>query len=88
MLQMGKIFSFPQHNGRILVLLLRQRSGRGNDLGTTTNYLRKTTSGAAEIGLGTTIIYPRRTTCAAAGDVLGTALNYLRGAAGNGRAQR
>jgi len=37
-------------------------------------------------GLGTTIKYPQRTTGAAAGNDLGTALNYLRGAAGNGRA--
>jgi hypothetical protein len=51
-------------------------------------YLRKTTSGAAGIGLGTTIKCPRRTTGAAAGNDLGTKLNYLRGAAGNGRAQR
>jgi hypothetical protein len=34
-----------------------QRRGRGNDLGTTIKYLRKTTSGAgaADIGLGTTV---------------------------------
>jgi hypothetical protein len=61
---------------------------RGNDLGTTIKYLRKTTSGAAGIGLGTAVKYPRRTTGAAAGNGLGTALNYLRGAAGNGRAKR
>jgi hypothetical protein len=65
--------------------LLRQRCGRGNDLGTTIKYLQKITSGPAGIGLGTTIKYSRRTTGAAAGK--GTALNYLRGAAGNGRAK-
>jgi hypothetical protein len=53
---------------------------RGNDLGTTIKYLRKTTSGAAGIGLGTTVKYPRRTTGAAAGNGLGSTLNYLRGA--------
>jgi hypothetical protein len=50
--------------------------------------LKKTTSGAAGVGLGTTIKYPRHTTGAAAGNGLGTTPNYLRGAAGNGRAQR
>jgi hypothetical protein len=40
------------------------------------------------LGLGTTIKYPRRTTGAAAGNGLGKTLNYLRGVAGNGRAQR
>jgi hypothetical protein len=59
---------------------------RRNDLGTTIKYLRETTSGAAGIGLGTTIKYPRRTAGTAAG--LRTTLNYLRGAAGNGRAKR
>ena len=39
--------------------------------------LKKTTSGAAGIGLGTTIKYPRRTTGAAAGSGLGTTPNYL-----------
>jgi len=61
---------------------------RGNDLGTTIKYLRKTMIGAADIGLGTTMNYPRRTTGAAAGNGLGTTLKYLRDAAGNGRAQR
>jgi hypothetical protein len=51
-------------------------------------YLRKTPSGAADIGLGTTAKYPRRTTGAAAGSGLGTTPNYLHGVAGNGRAQR
>jgi hypothetical protein len=60
----------------------------GNDLGTTTIYLQKTTNGAAGIGLGTTIKNPRSTTCAAAGDGLGNMLKYLRGAASNCRAQR
>ena len=36
----------------IVLLLLRKHRGRGNDLGTTIRYLRKTTSGAAGIGLG------------------------------------
>jgi hypothetical protein len=61
---------------------------RGNDLGTTIKYLRKTTSGAAGIGLGSTIKYPRCTTGAAAGNGLGTTFKYLRSAAGNIRAQR
>jgi hypothetical protein len=65
-LHTGKIYSFPLHISRVVLLLLRQR--RGNDQGTTINYLRKTTSGAAGIGgLGTWIKYPRRTTSAAAG---------------------
>jgi hypothetical protein len=33
-------------------------------------------------------VYTRRTTGPAAGNGLGTTLNYLRGATGNGRAQR
>jgi hypothetical protein len=45
-------------------------------------------SGAAGIGLSTTMNYPRCTTGAAAGNGLGTTLKYLRGAAGNGWAQR
>jgi len=49
---------------------------------------KKKTSGAARIGLGATIKEPRRTTVAATGNGLGTTPNYLRGAAGNGRAQR
>jgi hypothetical protein len=57
-------------------------------MGTTIKYLRKTTSGAAGIGLGSTIKYPRRTTGATAGNGLGTKPNSLRGAAGSGRAQR
>jgi hypothetical protein len=61
---------------------------RGNDLGTTIKYLRKTTSSTADIGPGTTAKYPRCTTGAAAGNGLGTTLSYLRGAAGNGWAQR
>jgi hypothetical protein len=67
---------------------LRQRRGRSNDLGATAKCLRKTTGGAAGIGLGTTIKYPRRTMGAAAGSGLGTTLKYLRGAAGNGWAKR
>jgi hypothetical protein len=85
---MNKICSFPLHISRVILLLLRQRRGRGNDLGTTIKYLRKTASGAAGIGLGTAINYPRRTKSGAAGSGLGTTPNYLRGAAGNGRAQR
>jgi hypothetical protein len=68
--------------------VLRQRRGRGNDLGTMIKHLRKKTSSAASIGLGTTAQYSRRTTGAAAGSGLGTTAKYLRGAAGNGRAQR
>jgi len=55
---------------------------------TTIKYLKKTTSGAADIGLGTTIKNPRRTTGAAAGNGLNTTLNYLRDAAVSGQAQR
>jgi len=87
-LHTGKIFSFPLHISRVTLLLLRLCRGRGNDLGTTIKYLRKTISGTAGIGLGTTIKYPRHTTGAAAGSGLGTTPNYLRGAAGNGRAQQ
>jgi hypothetical protein len=61
------------HISRAVLHLLRQRRGRGNDLGTTIKYLRKITSGAAGIGLGTT---------------LNCDINYLGGAAGNGRVQR
>jgi hypothetical protein len=75
---------FPLHISRAVLLLLRQRRGRGNDLGTRIKYLQKTTSGAVGIGLGTTIKYPRRRKGATAGNGLGTMLNYLRGAAGNG----
>jgi len=83
---MGKICSFPLHISRVVLLLLRQRRGRGNDLGTTIEYLQKTTSGGVGIGLGTMIKHPRRTNCAATGEK--KTINYLRGAAGNGRAQR
>jgi hypothetical protein len=85
---MGKICSFPLHISGVALLLLRQRRGRGNDLGTTIKHLQKTTNGTAGIGLGTTAKDPRRTTGAAAGNGLGFTPNYLRGAAGNGRAQR
>jgi hypothetical protein len=61
---------------------------RGNDLGTMIKYLRKTTNGAASIGLGTTVKCPRRKEGTATDSDLGTTLNYLRGAAGNDRAQR
>ena len=54
----------------------------------TIKYLRRTASGAAGSGLGTTIKFPRRTPGAVAVNGLGTTPNYLRGAAGNGRAQR
>jgi hypothetical protein len=57
-LHADKICSFPLHMSRVVYLLLRHRHGRGNDLGTTTKYLRNTTSGAASIGLGTTIKFP------------------------------
>jgi len=87
-LHTGKTSFFPMHISRVVLILLRQRRSRGNDLGTTIKYLRKTTSGAAGIGLGTTIKYPRCTTGAAAGSGLETTLNYLRGATGNGRTQR
>jgi hypothetical protein len=83
-----EVYSYSLRISRVVLLLLRQRRGCGNDLGTTIKFLRKTTSGAAGIGLGTTIKYPRRKTSAAAGNGLGTTLNYLRGAAGNGRAQQ
>ena len=49
---------------------------------------KKTTSGAAGIGIGTTIKQPQLKTGAATGNGLGTTPNYLRGAAGNDRAQR
>jgi hypothetical protein len=64
---MGQIYSFPLHTSRVVLLLLRQHLGRGSELSTAAKYVRKTTSGAAGIGLGTTIKYPRRTTAAAAG---------------------
>jgi hypothetical protein len=68
------------------------RGAAGNHLGTTTKYLRRTTSGAAGYGmgtiinclrgaagngLGTPIKYLRRTTSAAAGYGLGTTAKYL-----------
>jgi hypothetical protein len=77
-LHAGEICSFPLHISRVALLLLRQRRGRGNDLGTTIKYLRKTTSGAAGNYLSTKIKFPRRTTGAASGNGLGTRLNYLR----------
>ena len=46
---------------------------KGNGLGSTAKYLRRTTSPAAENGLGTTIKYLRD----AAGVALGTSVNYL-----------
>jgi|AntAceMinimDraft_5_1070358.scaffolds.fasta_scaffold54327_1 hypothetical protein len=67
--------------------------------GTTSKYLRCTTSGAAgnglgttinylrgavSVGLGTTVKYLRRSTSCAAGNGLDTTINYLRGAAGIG----
>jgi hypothetical protein len=36
---MDKIFCFPLHISRVDLLLLRQRRGRGNDLGTAIKYL-------------------------------------------------
>jgi hypothetical protein len=66
-LQTGKKCSFPLHTSRVALFLLRQRRGRGNDLGATMKSLKKITSGAAGIGLGTTIKYPRRTTGALVG---------------------
>jgi hypothetical protein len=81
-------YSFPLHISRVVLLLLRQRRGRGNDLGTTIKYLRKTASGAAGINLGTSVKYPRRTMGAAVSSGLGTTLSYLRGAAGSGWEQR
>jgi hypothetical protein len=74
-LQIGKIYSFPLYVSRVILLLLCQCRGRGNDLGSTIKYLRKTTSDAAGIGLGTTIKYSRRTAGAAMDNVLGTTLN-------------
>jgi hypothetical protein len=41
---------------------------RGNGLGTTTKYLRRTTSGAGGSGLGTTAKYLGRTASGAAGN--------------------
>jgi hypothetical protein len=49
-------------------------------------YLRKTTTGASGIGQSTTIKHPRCITGATVGNGLGTTLNYMRGAAGYGRA--
>jgi hypothetical protein len=52
----GKIYSVPLYIFRVVLLLLRQfRGAAGNGLGTTTKYLRRTTSAAAGDGLGTTI---------------------------------
>jgi hypothetical protein len=88
-LHTGKVYSVPLNIYRVALHLLRQRRGAaGYDLGTTTKYLRQTTSGAAGIGIGTTAKYLRRTTSAAAGSDLGTTPNYLRGAASNGWAKR
>jgi hypothetical protein len=46
------------------------RGDAGIGLGTTINYQRRTTSGAADNGLGTMIKYLRRTTSAAADNCL------------------
>jgi hypothetical protein len=51
-------YAFPLHISRVVLLLLRQRRGRGNDLGTTIKCLRKTTSGVAGNDLDTTMKYP------------------------------
>jgi hypothetical protein len=51
-LHTGNIYYFPLRISRFYLLLLRQSRRRGNDLGTTIKYLRKTSSGAAGIGLG------------------------------------
>jgi hypothetical protein len=48
----GTNFFFPRHISRVDPLLLRQRRGRGNGLGTTLTYLQKTTSAAACSGFG------------------------------------
>jgi hypothetical protein len=65
----------------------RNEKHRGQRPGATIKYLRRTTSGAAGIGLGITIMYLR----GAAGIGLGTTISYLRratsAAAGNGRVQ-
>jgi hypothetical protein len=61
-------------------------------LGTTINYLQRTTSAAAGSSLGTTINYLRRTTSGTAGNSPNTTIKYLRrttgGAAGICRAKR
>jgi hypothetical protein len=87
-LHTGKIYFFRCISADFSSPAAATSRRRGNDLGTTTKYLRKTTSGAAGIGLGITIKYPRRTAGAAAGNGLGTTLKYLRGAAGNGWTHR
>jgi hypothetical protein len=88
-LHAGKIYSFPLHISRVVIFSAVTASRRrGNDLGTTINKLRKTTSVTVGIGLGTTVKHPQRTTGAAAGSDPGTTRNYLRGALGKGRAQR
>jgi hypothetical protein len=48
-LHTGKILSFPLHISRVVLLLLRQRRRRSNDLGTTIKYLGKNTCGAAAL---------------------------------------
>jgi hypothetical protein len=50
------------------------RGSTNMGLGTTINYQRRTTSGAAGNGLGTMIKYLRRTTSAAAGSGLSTTI--------------
>ena len=55
---------------------------RGNDLGTTIKYMRKTTSGAAGIGLDTTAKYTRDAHRAPPRVTAWAPLNYLRGVAG------
>jgi hypothetical protein len=76
MLHAGKTCSFPLDIRRAVLLLLRLRRGRDNDLGTTIKCLRKTTSGAAGIGLGSTAKYPRGTTGAASGRNLQGGLGF------------
>jgi|AntAceMinimDraft_5_1070358.scaffolds.fasta_scaffold88424_2 hypothetical protein len=51
-------------------MLRKRRGAAGNSLGTTTKYLRYTTSGAAGNGLGTTIKYLRHTASGAASNGL------------------
>jgi macrodomain Ter protein organizer (MatP/YcbG family) len=51
-LHTGKIYSFPLHISSFFSPAATASRRRGNDLGATIKYLRKTTSGAAGIGLG------------------------------------
>jgi hypothetical protein len=88
---MSKICSFTLHISRVVLDLLRQRRGRGNELGTPTNSCKnyercrghpprnhdQVPARRREHWPGSTTNYLRRPTSAAANNRLGTTIKYL-----------